>query len=265
MSAAVPLRCPVTHRTRPPELNSVDIVPFEKPKYSLYEQDPFPPCLRKPRNNVNLTFSAPPNGTQTNCTDMTSTKTPSTLRQQIAQVNTQPKESRDYSAYVPVKIGTLETAAYIDSGNTFANVISPETMTALGIRQEQLEPVPPTLRWDCSSRKDHEGLRTSTPNQPHFRGTPYEVQDSTTCPTRTSTSPEHLWAILVPVRDRSIAFKTSPAGTGKGSPHEQVFQTPITSSLTGRAKRVYTGSSPNPDTGYSLPPYGSCSPSLLRT
>ena len=73
---------------------------------------------------------------------MTSTKTSSTLRQQIAQVNTQPKESRDYSAYVPVKIGTLETAAYIDSGNTFANVISPETMTALGIRQEQLEPVP---------------------------------------------------------------------------------------------------------------------------
>ena len=62
---------------------------------------------------------------------MTQTTPTSTTRQRIARVNTQPKESKDYSAYVPVKIGSLKTAAYIDSGNTFANVISPETMTGL--------------------------------------------------------------------------------------------------------------------------------------
>ena len=73
---------------------------------------------------------------------MTSTTPTSTTRQRIARVNTQPRESKDYSAYVPVKIGPLKTAAYIDSGNMFANVISLETMTALGIRQDQLEPVP---------------------------------------------------------------------------------------------------------------------------
>ena len=34
------------------------------------------------------------------------------------------------------------TAAYVDSGNTFANVISPQTMSALGLTIDQLEPVP---------------------------------------------------------------------------------------------------------------------------
>ena len=61
---------------------------------------------------------------------------------QIAEIQLQPSRPVDYSAYVPVRLGDLTTAAFIDSGNTFANVISPETMTALGISNAQLEPVP---------------------------------------------------------------------------------------------------------------------------
>ena len=61
---------------------------------------------------------------------------------QIAEIQLQPSRPADYSAYVPVRLGNLATAAFIDSGNTFANVISPETMTALGISTAQLEPVP---------------------------------------------------------------------------------------------------------------------------
>ena len=61
---------------------------------------------------------------------------------QVAEVNLQPSQARDYSAYVPVKLGKLTTAAFIDSCNPFAYVISPQTMTALGITVSQLEPVP---------------------------------------------------------------------------------------------------------------------------
>ena len=61
---------------------------------------------------------------------------------QVAEIQLQPSRPADYSAYVPVKLGNLTTAAFVDSGNTFANVISPETMTALGISTAQLEPVP---------------------------------------------------------------------------------------------------------------------------
>ena len=61
---------------------------------------------------------------------------------QVAEINIQPSQAKDYSAYVPVRLGSLTTAAFIDSGNTFANVISPQTMVALGISPSQLEPVP---------------------------------------------------------------------------------------------------------------------------
>ena len=60
----------------------------------------------------------------------------------IAEINLQPSQAKDYSAYVPVQLGKLTTAAFIDSGNTFVNVILPQTMTALGISTAQLEPVP---------------------------------------------------------------------------------------------------------------------------
>ena len=59
----------------------------------------------------------------------------------IAEINLQPSQAKDYSAYVPVQLGKLTTAAFIDSGNTFANVISPQTMAAL------LSPLSP-LNWN---------------------------------------------------------------------------------------------------------------------
>ena len=61
---------------------------------------------------------------------------------QIAEINLQPSRMHDYSAYVPVRLGKLDVAAFIDSGNTYANVISPQMMTALGIETSQLEPIP---------------------------------------------------------------------------------------------------------------------------
>ena len=65
-----------------------------------------------------------------------------TTTTQVAEINLQPSQAKDYSAYVPVRLGNLTTAAFIDSGNTFANVISPQTMTTLSISTAQLEPVP---------------------------------------------------------------------------------------------------------------------------
>ena len=61
---------------------------------------------------------------------------------QVAKIHLQPSRMQDYSAYVPIQLGHLTTAAFIDSGNTFANVISPQTMTGLGISPSQLELVP---------------------------------------------------------------------------------------------------------------------------
>ena len=60
----------------------------------------------------------------------------------VAEINLQPGRAPGYSAYVPVRLGKLEVNAFVDSGNTFANVISPQTMTALGITASQLEPIP---------------------------------------------------------------------------------------------------------------------------
>ena len=65
-----------------------------------------------------------------------------TQRTQISEINLQPSQAQDYSAYVPVRLGKLITTALIDSSNTFANVISPQMMTALGITLTQLEPIP---------------------------------------------------------------------------------------------------------------------------
>ena len=43
----------------------------------------------------------------------------------VAEINLQPSRMQDYSAYVPIRLGKLEVNAFVDSGNTFANVISP--------------------------------------------------------------------------------------------------------------------------------------------
>ena len=60
----------------------------------------------------------------------------------VAEINLQPGRDQGYSACVPVRLGKLRINAFVDSGNTFANVISPQTMAALGIQVSQLEPVP---------------------------------------------------------------------------------------------------------------------------
>ena len=65
-----------------------------------------------------------------------------TVATQFAEMNLQPSQAKDYSIYIPVQLGNLGTAAFVDSGNTFANVISPHTMAAIGITADQLEPVP---------------------------------------------------------------------------------------------------------------------------
>ena len=52
----------------------------------------------------------------------------------VVEINLQPSRAQGYRAYVPVRLGKLAFNAFVDSGNTFANVISPQTMTALGIR-----------------------------------------------------------------------------------------------------------------------------------
>ena len=67
---------------------------------------------------------------------MSSTTTP------VAEINLQPCQSHGYNACVPVRLGKLGINALVDSGNTFANVISPQTMAALGIKVSELEPVP---------------------------------------------------------------------------------------------------------------------------
>ena len=51
----------------------------------------------------------------------------------VAEIRTHPETPGDYSTYVPIRLGAVNTAAYVDRGNTFANVISPATMDALGI------------------------------------------------------------------------------------------------------------------------------------
>ena len=44
--------------------------------------------------------------------------------------------------HVPIWWGEAWVAAYIDSGNTFNNIFSPETMKALGFTLHELEAVP---------------------------------------------------------------------------------------------------------------------------
>ena len=60
----------------------------------------------------------------------------------VAEINLQPCRSHGYNVYIPVQLGKLKISVFVDSGNTFANVISPQTMAALGIEASQLEPIP---------------------------------------------------------------------------------------------------------------------------
>ena len=107
--------CSFFHQTRPPEF--LLLILLKNPCLSLSSSTR--PCAK-----VSLGFAA-----------MTTTT-------QVAEINLQPSQARDYSAYVPIWLGNLTTAAFIDSSNTFSNVISPQTMTAPSISTAQLEPVP---------------------------------------------------------------------------------------------------------------------------
>ena len=82
---------------------------------------------------------------------------------QVAEILLQPSQPVDYSAYVPIWLGSLTTAAFVDSGNTFTDVISPETMTALGISTAQLEPVPQLLVGTAAAGKRMKILGQAAP------------------------------------------------------------------------------------------------------
>ena len=64
-----------------------------------------------------------------------------TVATQVAEINLQASQAK-VQRLCPVRLGSLTNAAFVDSGNTFANVISPQTMAALRINADQLEPVP---------------------------------------------------------------------------------------------------------------------------
>ena len=38
-----------------------------------------------------------------------------TVTTQVSEINLQPSQAKDYSAYIPVRLGSLTTAAFVDS------------------------------------------------------------------------------------------------------------------------------------------------------
>ena len=76
----------------------------------------------------------------------------------VAEIHLQPSRAQDYSAYVPVWLGKLEVNAFVDSGNTFTNIISPQMMAALGITASQLEPPGSNCRLDDTQPNSVFGL-----------------------------------------------------------------------------------------------------------
>ena len=79
---------------------------------------------------------------------------------QIAEIQLQPSRSADYSAYVPVRLGNLMTAAFIDNGNAFANLISPETWHLHCSARAGTS----TLGWDRGRREKNEDPGTGPPD-----------------------------------------------------------------------------------------------------
>ena len=98
-----------------------------------------------------------------------------TKRTQVAEINLQPNQAQDYSAYVPIRLGNLITAAFIDSGNTFANVISPQTMTALGIIHPPTGTSTSAFPRNRRRREEDEGVGTGAPKRPPTRPTSSQV------------------------------------------------------------------------------------------
>ena len=103
--------------------------------------------------------------------------------------------------YVPVRLGNLTTAAFIDSGNTFGNVISPQTMTALGIFTAQLEPVPQLSVGTAAAGKKNENPWSGPPHQLPDRAAPRQVPYPPTGLAGPGTSGEYLWPLSGPSRN----------------------------------------------------------------
>ena len=131
---------------------------------------------------------------------------------QVAEINLQPSRAKDYSVYVPVWLGSLTTAAFINSGNTFANVISPQTMVALGISLSQLEIGTATLRGDRRCWQEDEDFGPGTPHRPSARGTPCKVLHPPAHTPRTSPPRQHLWPFSCAGRHRSDTLQRCPEG-----------------------------------------------------
>ena len=164
----VPLIGPFPHRTRPPEIN-----PYNE-SYYVHDRNVInnartvscpvsslvarirtnsdsllPVVVSSPNKQISNPSSIDPSSINPSFVDPSSVDlsasfimSPVVERQRVAEVNTQPGRASDYSAYVPVHLERVKTAAYVDSGNTLANVISPQTMAAMGITEDRLEPVP---------------------------------------------------------------------------------------------------------------------------
>ena len=157
---------------------------------TLKDHCPALPVFDGPYTEVPLTFAAMNTTTQ------------------IAEINLQPSQVKDYSAYVPVRLGNLMTAAFIDSGNTFANVITLQTMTNLGISTAQLEPgSTPALRGHGRCWEENEYPRASSPHRPPAGTASGQVPHPSSGPTRPRPPCQHLWPLLSSCWNRSDSLE----------------------------------------------------------
>ena len=132
---------------------------------------------------------------------------------QVAEIQLQPSRPADYSAYVPVKLGNLTTAAFVDSGDTFANVISPETMTALGISTAQLEPVPQLSVGTAAAGKRMKILGQAPRIDLQLGQHPAKFRISPPGSARSGTPGQPLWPLLSSCQHRPNPFQGSSAGS----------------------------------------------------
>ena len=133
MSVVVPLTGPFPHRTRPPETNLNDAT-LSRALHSynsnrnVFIDNRTVSCsmsssvIRTPTNSgSNFPVVAQSLNNHPLSPSSIFIMSPVVKRQRVAEVNTQPGRASDYSPYVSVHLGGVKTAAYVDSGNTFAN------------------------------------------------------------------------------------------------------------------------------------------------
>ena len=144
----------------------------------------------------------------------------------VAEINLQPGRTPGYSTYVPVRLGKIEVNAFVDSGNTFATIISPQTMTALGITASQLEPIPQLSVGTAAAGKKIKVLGQAPRLELQIGGTPSKIPYSTSRAARVGPSLEPVWAVPQGSRDRSDPLPGHLADTRERSadvlPHHTV-------------------------------------------